>query len=263
MLDQNTSAQLKTLLERLEGPIELVATLNGSEKSDKIKELVEEVAALSPLVTARFDGQNSRAPSFGVAKAGEQPRVFFAGLPMGHEFTSLILALLQTSGYAPKVSDEVLASIKALGIQSNFDVFVSLSCHNCPDVVQALNLIAIYNPGTTATMIDGAFFQDEVEERKIMAVPMVFQDNNHIGQGRMTLEEIVAKLDTNSAAKEAEKLNAKDAFDVLVIGGGPAGNTSAIYAARKGIKTGIVAERMGGQVMDTMDIENYTSIQKT
>ena len=149
MLDQNTSAQLKTLLERLEGPIELVATLNGSEKSDKIKELVEEVAALSPLVTARFDGQNSRAPSFGVAKAGEEPRVFFAGLPMGHEFTSLILALLQTSGYAPKVSDEVLASIKGLGIQSDFDVFVSLSCHNCPDVVQALNLIAIYNPGTT------------------------------------------------------------------------------------------------------------------
>ncbi|KAK0333047.1 hypothetical protein LTR94_022471 [Friedmanniomyces endolithicus] len=182
---------------------------------------------------------------------------------MGHEFTSLILALLQTSGYAPKVSDEVLASIKALGIQSNFDVFVSLSCHNCPDVVQALNLIAIYNPGTTATMIDGAFFQDEVEERKIMAVPMVFQDNNHIGQGRMTLEEIIAKLDTNSAVKEAEKLNAKEAFDVLVVGGGPAGNTSAIYAARKGIKTGIVAERMGGQVMDTMDIENYTSIQKT
>ena len=263
MLDQNTSAQLKTLLERLEAPIELVATLNGSEKSDKIKELVEEVAALSPLVTARFDGKNSRAPSFGVAKAGEEPRVFFAGLPMGHEFTSLILALLQTSGYAPKVSDEVLASIKALGIQSDFDVFVSLSCHNCPDVVQALNLIAIYNPGTTATMIDGAFFQDEVEERKIMAVPMVFQDGEHIGQGRMTLDEIVAKLDRNSAKKDAAILNAKEVFDVLVIGGGPAGSTAAIYAARKGIKTGIVAERFGGQVLDTMDIENFTTVQKT
>ena len=263
MLDQNTSAQLKTLLERLEGPIELVATLNDSDKSAKIKELVEEVAALSDLVTARFDGKNSRAPSFGIAKAGEEPRVFFAGLPMGHEFTSLILALLQTSGYAPKVSDEVLTSIKELGVNSHFDVFVSLSCHNCPDVVQALNLIAIYNPGATATMIDGAFFQDEVEERKTMAVPMVFQDGQHIGQGRMTLEEIVAKLDTNAAQKDAAKLNAKEAFDVLVIGGGPAGNTSAIYAARKGIKTGIVAERMGGQVMDTMDIENFTSIQKT
>lgn len=263
MLDQNTSTQLKTLLERLESPIELVATLDGSDKSAKIKELVEEIAALSPQVTARFDGNNARAPSFGIAKVGEQPRVFFAGLPMGHEFTSLILALLQTSGYAPKVSDEVLTQIKELNLSSHFDVFVSLSCHNCPDVVQALNLIAIYNPGTTATMIDGAFFQEEVEQRKIMAVPMVFQDGNHIGQGRMTLEEIVAKLDTDSASKDAAKLNAKEAFDVLVIGGGPPGNTSAIYAARKGIRTGIVAERMGGQVMDTMDIENFTSIQKT
>ncbi|EEY86939.1 alkyl hydroperoxide reductase, F subunit [Acinetobacter radioresistens SH164] len=140
---------------------------------------------------------------------------------------------------------------------------MSLSCHNCPDVVQALNLIAIYNPGTTATMIDGAFFQEEVEQRKIMAVPMLFQNSQHIGQGRMTLEEIIAKLDSGAAAKDAEKLNAKAAFDVLVIGGGPAGNTAAIYAARKGIRTGIVAERFGGQVMDTMDIENFTSVTKT
>ena len=182
---------------------------------------------------------------------------------MGHEFTSLILALLQVSGYAPKVSDEVLAQIKALNLTADFEVFVSLSCHNCPDVVQALNLIAIYNPGTTATMIDGAFFQEEVEQRKIMAVPMLFQNSQHIGQGRMTTEEIIAKLDSGAAAKDAEKLNAKGAFDVPVIGGGPAGNTAAIYAARKGIRTGIVAERFGGQVMDTMDIENFTSVTKT
>ena len=263
MLDQNIKMQLKAYLERLESPIELVAALDDSDKAAQIKELVTEIAELSEQVTARFDGENARRPSFGIAKAGEQPRVFFAGLPMGHEFTSLILALLQVSGYAPKVSDEVLASIKGLGLKADFDVFVSLSCHNCPDVVQALNLIAIYNPGTTATMIDGSFFQAEVEERSILAVPMLFQNDQHIGQGRMTLEEIVAKLDTNSAAKDAEKLNAKDAFDVLVIGGGPAGGTAAIYAARKGIKTGIVAERLGGQVMDTMDIENFTTVQKT
>ncbi|MBZ0493101.1 alkyl hydroperoxide reductase subunit F [Acinetobacter baumannii] len=235
MLDQNIKTQLKAYLERLESPIELVAALDESDKAAQIKELVTEIAELSDKVTARFDGNNTRRPSFGVAKAGEQPRVFFAGLPMGHEFTSLILALLQVSGYAPKVSDEVLNQIKGLNLKANFDVFVSLSCHNCPDVVQALNLIAIYNPNTTATMIDGAFFQDEVEQRKIMAVPMVFQDNEHIGQGRMTLEEIVAKLDTNSAEKDAAALNAKDAFDVLVIGGG----------------------------LDTMDIENFTSVQKT
>jgi len=182
---------------------------------------------------------------------------------MGHEFTSLILALLQVSGYAPKVSDEILNQIKGLNLKSNFDVFVSLSCHNCPDVVQALNLIAINNPNSTATMIDGSFFQDEVEQRKILAVPMLFQDDQHIGQGRMTLEEIVTKLDTNSAEKDVATINAKDVFDVLVIGGGPAGATAAIYAARKGIHTGIVSERFGGQVMDTMDIENFTSIKKT
>ncbi|EXD37548.1 pyridine nucleotide-disulfide oxidoreductase family protein, partial [Acinetobacter sp. 479375] len=171
--------------------------------------------------------------------------------------------MLQTSGYAPKVSDELLNQIKGLNLKADFDVFVSLSCHNCPDVVQALNLIAIYNPNTTATMIDGAFFQDEVEQRKIMAVPMVFQDGNHIGQGRMTLEEIVAKLDSGAAEKDAAAINAKQAFDVLVVGAGPAGGTAAIYAARKGIRTGMIAERFGGQVMDTMDIENFTSVQKT
>ncbi|MDG6195289.1 alkyl hydroperoxide reductase, partial [Acinetobacter baumannii] len=146
MLDQNIKTQLKAYLERLESPIELVAALDESDKAAKIKELVTEIAELSEKVTARFDGNNTRRPSFGVAKAGEQPRVFFAGLPMGHEFTSLILALLQVSGYAPKVSDEVLNQIKGLNLKTNFDVFVSLSCHNCPDVVQALNLIAIYNP---------------------------------------------------------------------------------------------------------------------
>ena len=263
MLEQNIKAQLKTYLERLESPIEIIASLDESNNATKIKELVTEIAELSDQVTARFDGTHTRRPSFAIAKVGEQPRVHFAGLPMGHEFTSLILALLQVSGYAPKVSDEILNQIKGLNLLGDFDVFVSLSCHNCPDVVQALNLIAIYNPNATATMIDGAFFQDEVEQRKIMAVPMVFRGKEQFGQGRMTLEEIVAKLDTDSAGKDAEKINAKEAFDVLVIGGGPAGATAAIYAARKGIATGIVSERFGGQVMDTMDIENFTSVQKT
>ena len=263
MLDSNIKAQLKTYLERLQSPIELVASLDDSDKAAKIKELVSEIAELSDQVTARFDGSNPRRPSFGVAKAGEQPRVHFAGLPMGHEFTSLILALLQVSGYAPKVSDEILAQIKGLNISGHFEVFVSLSCHNCPDVVQALNLIAIYNPNSSATMIDGAFFQDEVESRKILAVPMLFKDDAHIGQGRMTLEEILAKLDDNFAQRDAEKINSKDVFDVLVVGGGPAGASAAIYAARKGIRTGVISERFGGQTLDTLDIENFTSVQKT
>jgi alkyl hydroperoxide reductase subunit F len=263
MLDQNVKTQLQSYLERLVSPIEIIASLDDSARSAQVEELVSEIAALSDQVTARFDGQHSRRPSFGIAKVGEQPRVFFAGLPMGHEFTSLILALLQVSGYAPKVSDEVLAQVKDLGLSANFEVFVSLTCHNCPDVVQALNLIAINNPGTTATMVEGGFFKEEVEARKILAVPMVFQDDVLFGQGRMSLEEIAAKLDIDSDAKDAAKLNAKATFDVLVVGGGPAGGTAAIYAARKGIHTGIVAERFGGQVMDTMDIENFTTVHKT
>lgn len=263
MLEQAIKDQLAGYLQRLEAPIDIVASLDGSEKSEKIKQFVTEVAALSDQVTARFDGENTRRPSFGIAKTGEQPRVHFAGLPMGHEFTSLILALLQVSGYAPKVSDEILSQIKNLNLGANLEVFVSLSCHNCPDVVQALNLIAINNPGTQATMIDGGFFQEEVEQRKIMAVPMVFKDGEHIGQGRMTLEEIVAKLDTASDARAVDAINAKDVFDVLIVGGGPAGAAAAVYAARKGIKTAIVAERFGGQVMDTMSIENFISVPET
>ena len=263
MLEQAIKDQLAGYLQRLEAPIDIVASLDGSEKSEKIKQFVTEVAELSDQVTARFDGENTRRPSFGIAKTGEQPRVHFAGLPMGHEFTSLILALLQVSGYAPKVSDEVLNQIKNLNLGANLEVFVSLSCHNCPDVVQALNLIAINNPGTQATMIDGGFFQEEVEARKIMAVPMLFKDGEHIGQGRMTLEEIVAKLDTASDARAVDAINAKDVFDVLIVGGGPAGAAAAVYAARKGIKTGLLAERFGGQVMDTMSIENFISVPET
>ena len=263
MLEQAIKDQLATYLQRLEAPIEIVASLDESDKAGKIREFVTEVASLSDQVTARFDGTNSRRPSFGIAKTGEQPRVHFAGLPMGHEFTSLILALLQVSGYAPKISDELLNQIKSLNLKSNLEVFVSLSCHNCPDVVQALNLIAIYNPGTQATMIDGAFFQQEVEQRQILAVPMVFKDGEQFGQGRMTLEEIVTKLDANSGARDAEKLNAKDVFDVLVVGGGPAGAAAAVYAARKGINTGVVAERFGGQVLDTLAIENFISVAET
>jgi alkyl hydroperoxide reductase subunit F len=170
---------------------------------------------------------------------------------MGHEFTSLVLALLQTGGHPPKVDAAVIEQIKALPGSFRFETYISLSCHNCPDVVQALNLMAVLNPGIESVMIDGALFQDEVNARQIMAVPTVFLNGEPFGQGRMSIEEILAKLDTGAAARDAEKLNAKDAFDVLVVGGGPAGAAAAIYAARKGIRTGVVAERFGGQVLDT------------
>ncbi len=227
MLDTAIRTQLAAYLERLQRPIELVATLDTSAKAQEIRELLEEIAALSPKVSARFDGQDARVPSFGIAQAGEAARIHFAGIPMGHEFTSLVLALLHTGGHPPKVEDDQLAAIRAIEGDFRFETFISLSCHNCPDVVQALNLLAAQNPAFQHTMVDGALFQQEVESRQVMAVPMIFLNGQPFGQGRMALEEIIAKLDTGAAAREAEKLAAKDVFDVLVVGGGPAGSGAA------------------------------------
>ncbi|HJE71107.1 alkyl hydroperoxide reductase subunit F, partial [Pseudomonas oryzihabitans] len=182
---------------------------------------------------------------------------------MGHEFTSLVLALLQVGGHPSKASQDVIEQVKALDGDYQFETYFSLSCQNCPDVVQALNLMAVLNPRFKHVAVDGALFQDEVERRQIMAVPSVYLNGEPFGQGRMGLEEIVAKLDTGAAARSADKLNAKDAFDVLVIGGGPAGAAAAVYAARKGIRTGVAAERFGGQVLDTLAIENFISIKET
>jgi len=263
MLDTNIKTQLAAYLEKLQQPIELVATPDGSDASRRMRELLADIAALSPKVSVREDGQAERRPSFSVGRPGEAPRIHFAGLPMGHEFTSLILALLQSGGHPPKIDATLVEQIRGIRGRFRLETFISLSCHNCPDVVQALNLMAVLNPGVEATMVDGALFQEEVEARGIMAVPAVFVNGEPFGQGRMTLEEILAKLDTGAAAKAAEALDAKAPFDVLVVGGGPAGSAAAIYAARKGIRTGVVAERFGGQVLDTLSIENLISVPHT
>ncbi|MDR3212954.1 MAG: alkyl hydroperoxide reductase subunit F [Azoarcus sp.] len=263
MLDDNIKAQLQAYLGKIAQPIELVASLDDGEKSRELRELIHDIAALSDKVRVREDGQFAHRPSFGIAQAGEAPRIHFAGLPLGHEFTSLILALLQTGGHPPKAEPEIIEQIRALEGEFRFETYVSLSCHNCPDVVQALNLMAVLNPGVSHVMIDGALFQDEVEQRQIMAVPTVFLNGQPFDQGRMELPEILARVDSGTAARDAKKLSAKEPFDVLVIGAGPAGSAAAIYAARKGIRTGIVAERFGGQVLDTLAIENFISIKET
>lgn len=264
MLDDNLKTQLKAYLERLVNPIELVASVDGSAASAEMMALLNDIVAQSDKISLREDNTAAvRKPSFAVNRIGEDTGVRFAGLPMGHEFTSLVLALLQVGGYPPKVEADVLEQIKNLQGEFSFEVYISLSCHNCPDVVQALNLMAAYNPGVRCTMIDGALFQDEVNERQIMAVPSVFVNGELFGNGRMTVEEILAKVDSGAAERDAVKLNAKEVFDVLVVGGGPAGAAAAIYAARKGIRTGVVAERFGGQVLDTMAIENFISVKET
>jgi alkyl hydroperoxide reductase subunit F len=263
MLEAAIKTQLAAYLEKLQHPIELVATPDGSDAARQISELLADIAALSPKVSVREDGNDARRPSFSVGRPGEAHRIRFAGVPMGHEFTSLILALLQTGGHPPKVDAALIEQIKGLKGAYRFETFISLSCHNCPDVVQALNLMAVLNPGIESVMIDGALHQEEVNARSIMAVPAVYLNGESFGQGRMTIEEVVARLDTGAAAQEAEKLNAREIFDVLIVGGGPAGAAAAIYAARKGIRTGVVAERFGGQVLDTLAIENFISVRHT
>ncbi|MFZ5726964.1 MAG: alkyl hydroperoxide reductase subunit F [Pseudomonadota bacterium] len=263
MLDANTTAQLKSYLGNLRRPIELIASLDASPKSAEMRSLVEEVAAQSDLVTARFDGDDARRPSFAIRADDGKAEAVFAGLPMGHEFTSLILALLHVGGHPPREDAELLDAVRALEGDFTFETFFSLSCQNCPDVVQALNIMAALNPNIRHTAIDGALFQDEVERRQVMAVPAVFLNGEPFGQGRMDLAQIVAKLDTGATQRAAEKIAAKEPFDVLVVGGGPGGAAAAIYAARKGIRTGIVAERFGGQLLDTLGIENFVSVQHT
>ncbi len=263
MLDAGIKDQLRAYMERLVSPIELVASLDDSAGSVEMRGLIEDIASTSSRIVARFDGTDARRPSFTIGRTGVPARIAFAGLPMGHEFTSLVLALLQVSGYPPKVSDEVIAQAKGLSGTFDFVTYVSLTCQNCPDVVQALNLLAALNPNVRHTMVDGALFQAEVEREKIMAVPTVHLAGEVFGQGRMGLEEILAKLDTGAAERAAAEIAAKDVFDVLVVGGGPAGAAAAIYAARKGIRTGVVAERFGGQVLDTLAIENFVSVSHT
>ncbi|WP_273824062.1 alkyl hydroperoxide reductase subunit F [Pseudomonas asplenii] len=263
MLDANLKAQLKSYLERVTQPIEIVASLDDGAKSQEMLALLKDVASLSTHITLLENGSDARKPSFSLNRPGGDISLRFAGLPMGHEFTSLVLALLQVGGHPSKASVEVIEQIRSLEGEYNFETYFSLSCQNCPDVVQALNLMAVLNPNIRHVAIDGALFQDEVNNRKVMAVPSIYLNGENFGQGRMGLEEILGKLDTGAASKQAEKLNAKEAFEVLVVGGGPAGASAAIYAARKGIRTGVAAERFGGQVLDTMAIENFISVQET
>jgi alkyl hydroperoxide reductase subunit F len=263
MLDDNTKSQLKSYLERISQPVEIIAALDAGDKSREVRELLEDVESVSTVVKVVGEEQGQLIPSFALRRPGAEPHVRFAGAPMGHEFTSLVLALLQAGGYPPKIDDATIEHIKSLDGDFNFETFVSLTCQSCPEVVQALNVMAALNPKIRHTMIDGAVFPEEVEKRQIMAVPAVYLNGAAFGQGRMELPEIIAKLDSGASARDAERLAAKAPYDVLVVGGGPAGAAAAIYAARKGIRTGIAAERLGGQLLDTVGIENFISVKET
>ena len=264
MLDNDLKAQLKAYLERLQRPVSIIASVDDGDSSREMLELLEDIRAQSDRITVEVRRDDAeRKPSFALTSPGQDIHLRFAGLPMGHEFTSLVLALLQVGGYPSKAAPELLEQVRGLEGEFRFETYYSLSCQNCPDVVQALNLMAVLNPDISHVAIDGALFQDEVESRQVMSVPSIFLNGELFDQGRMSLEQIVAKLDTGAAQREAARIATKEAFDVLVVGGGPAGAAAAIYAARKGIRTGVAAERFGGQVLDTMAIENFISVPHT
>lgn len=264
MLDSDLKEQIKAYLERVTRPIEITASVDDSAASQEMVALLADLRSLSSKisVTERRDDAE-RKPSFALSTPGQDIHLRFAGIPLGHEFTSLVLALLQVGGHPSRLAADVIEQIRNLEGDFRFETYFSLSCQNCPDVVQALNLMAVLNPRIQHVAIDGALFQDEVNTRQVMSVPMVFLNGENFGAGRMGAEEILAKIDTSAAKREAEKLKTKQAFDVLIVGGGPAGAAAAIYAARKGIRTGIAAERFGGQVLDTMGIENFISVTET
>ncbi len=263
MLDTAIKSQLEVYLAKITQTIEITASLDDNEKSQEMREMLQEIASLSTRITYTENKDDQRKPSFALNRQGENTGIRFAGMPMGHEFTSLVLALLHVGGHPSKTTIEIIEQIRQLEGEYEFETYISLSCQNCPDVVQALNLMSVINPKIRHTTIDGALFQQEVQARQIMAVPTVFLNGQNFGRGRMALEEILAKLDASSAKREAKKITQKEVFDVLVIGGGPAGASAAIYSARKGIRTGVVAERFGGQVLDTLGIENFISVKET
>jgi len=262
MLDANLKKQLDTYLQNIVKPIEISVSIDDSPKGQELNELAVEIAEMSSKIDL-VSADDKRSPSMAIGPSGQPPRVRFAGIPMGHEFTSLVLALLQAGGHPSKADPALLEQIRNLEGEFHFETYISLSCQNCPDVVQALNLMATLNPNITHVMIDGALFQDEVDERQVMAVPSVYLNGEHFGQGRMTLADIVNKVDSGASKRKAAELNEKAPYDVLIVGGGPAAASAAIYAARKGIRTGIVAERFGGQVLDTVGIENFISVPYT
>jgi len=263
-LDSKIKEQLNQYLTKIKSPVSIDAFTNNEPASASMVDLLKELSGMSDKLALNIiNDSNERTPSFQVNKSNESSGIQFAGIPMGHEFTSLVLAVLQVGGYPVKISEEQIEQIKNIEGEFFFETYISLSCHNCPDVVQALNVLSLLNPGISHCMIDGALFQEEINTKKIMSVPTIYLNGKEFGQGRMDLEEIINKIDTKASDKAAEKISAMKPFDMLIIGGGPAGSSAAVYAARKGIRTGIVAERFGGQVMDTLGIENFISVKAT
>jgi len=258
MLENNLKQQLAQYLDMLKTEVTIGLSATNDEKSDKVREFVNEVAELSDKIKVE-EKELTYTPSFEIKGDFDHGRIVFAGVPLGHEFASFALAMLQAGGIEPKVDEATKKRIESIEA-SDFETIVSLSCHNCPDVVQALNIMAILNPNVNHTMIEGSMFQDIAEDRDVLAVPAIFKDGQFFEGGKQTMDTLLDKI---AGGKSADDFADKAAFDVLIIGGGPAAATAAVYAARKGVSTGLVASDFGGQVVETLGIENIPGFKYT
>ena len=264
MLDAAIRSQLSSHLDKIVRPVEITVSADSGSASREMMEFLRDVAGLSSSVMIRERAQPSAlVPSFSLNSPDCKIDITFAGTPSGHEFTSFVLALLQVGGHPPRVEPALAAQIAELMGDLHFETFYSLSCQNCPDVVQALNVMAVLNPRIRHVAIEGSTFPAEVDRRQIMSVPSVYLNGELFHQGRSDLQQIIGKLDKDASRRASDTISGLGTFDVLVVGGGPAGAASAVYAARKGINVGIVADRFGGQVLDTMAIENFISVPRT
>lgn len=257
ILDETIKLQLKEYLSLLEDEVVIKKYTGTDEVSLQMDELLEELNKLSSKIHIEEEVLN-RMPSFKLTKRDTDSGITFAGVPLGHEFSSLVLALLQVSGRPPKMEQEVVDRIKLIKRELSFETYISLSCHNCPDVVQALNMMSILNPHIQHTMIDGNVFRKEVEDKEIMAVPSIYLNGEYFNSGRITLEDVLQQLGIEDARPQHL---VEQVFDSVVVGAGPGGCSAAIYMARKGLKTALIAKHFGGQVTETLSIENLISLK--
>lgn len=267
MLTQDILNALKAYTENLTSDVCFVLTEGEHAKRAELFEFLTSLASVSDKlsVDVRQDVASLRSPmSFALEIDGQFNGIQFSGIPSGHEFNSLVLAILQSAGTPLKLDDSLVSLIKGVKEPLHFEVFISLSCHNCPDVVQALNQFAILNDNISSEMIDGGVFQELIEKRDIQGVPSVYLNGELFANGKVDTASLVDKLlEKYPHIAEGGSQEAMPLQDVIVIGGGPAGVSAAIYSARKGLNVTLIADRIGGQVKDTMGIENLISVPKT
>ncbi len=265
MIEAAMIEQLKQVFQRLEAPVHLVYRPSQHPKQSDLTTMLGQLDGTSPNVIVREEGEVSDVPRFHVETADGPNGIRFIGIPGGHEFTSLVLAILNSDGKGKLPDDVLIQRVRRLKGPIRLRTFISLSCENCPDVVQALNLMATFHGDFEHTMVDGEFAQDDIDALKIQGVPSVIDGDELVHSGKSSLVDLLGKLEERFGTDDAGDIEPVDlgAFDVAIVGGGPAGASSAIYSARKGLRTVLITDRLGGQLQDTKGIENMISIPYT